>query len=148
MGKKTEKTKLSFAEIGLRSSEKYLVSEFWEQKFLGLKKGDLTVELAPISMKLLLIKKVPQTPAVFFTDMHCTQGGVELADVIYDKTKNILSGKALRQKGGKGRITVYVPNGYECDHAVSQIHDNLLHLDLIFNNNEEDWQVKFSRVGS
>jgi len=148
LGRKTEKTKLSFAEIGLRSSEEYLVSEFWGQKFLGLKKGELTVELAPISMKLVLIKKVPQTPMVFFTDMHCTQGGVELADVSYDKTKNILSGKALRQKGGKGRITVYVPDGYECNHSASRIHDNLMHLDLIFNNNEEDWQVKFSRAGS
>ncbi len=143
---KTKKVEMRFADIGLQDSTEYLVSEFWEQEFFGLKKEDLTIKLQPISMKLFLIKEVPLIPTVFFTDMHYTQGGVELSDVTYDKVNGILSGKALRQKGAIGKIAIYVPGGYRCDSPGLSVRGNLLRLELSFAGDEQAWQVKFSRL--
>lgn len=142
--RKSDTIELKFNELGLSADKEYMISEFWEQKFLGLENKSCTVKVPPISMKLLLVKEVPKTPWVFFTDMHYTQGGVELVNVRYDKNKKTLSGQAIRQKGATGIITVYMPSGYKCENPDMLANGNLLHLDLDFSKNKKtNWQVKF-----
>lgn len=60
---------------------------------------------------LRLVEKQTR-PFVLSTDMHLTQGGVELPEVRWDEKSLTLSGVATRAPGMRGKVLVYVPAGY------------------------------------
>ena len=72
---------VDFAELGLRPDVPFLVYEFWSQKLLGEAKNSFTLSLLPHTCRLLCIRPVPERPWILSTDLHISQGGVELRDV-------------------------------------------------------------------
>jgi hypothetical protein len=87
-------TRVDFASLGLKMDRDYLVYEFWSKRFLGRRRNDARVTLKSASTKLLMIREAPEHPMVLSTDMHYTQGGVDLADVRYDPRTQTLRGVA------------------------------------------------------
>lgn len=137
--------KIEFTKLGLIKEKKYIVFEFWEKKILGIVSDSITVNMLPVTTKLLLIKEYPSYPAVLSTDMHLSQGAVELKDVMFDKKKNILKGIAKRQKGEKGNIFIFVPDGYTIigRKDIKQKGKGLYILPVFFNKSEIKWEIKF-----
>jgi hypothetical protein len=95
-----------------------------------------------------MVREVPAHPMVLSTDMHYTQGGVDLADVRYDAKTRTLRGTARRQKGSRGSIMIYVPDGFAARRArgLKAKGRNLVVLPLVFRGAEEKWSVKFERL--
>ncbi|MFH0796366.1 MAG: glycoside hydrolase family 36 protein, partial [Candidatus Omnitrophota bacterium] len=133
-----------FRSLGLQEEKDYLVFEFWDAEFIGKKKGMLKLNLQPLTTRLLLIKAVPDYPAVLSSDMHFTQGGVELSGVSYDVQTRMLQGRAIRQKGETGRLFVFVPEGYQVrDSGKVEGAGGLLVYPINFRDNVVDWHICF-----
>ncbi len=83
--------------IGLDSSVKHHVFNFWQGKYLGLIERQVSVTgLQPHTLKLLLIKPESKEPAVLSTSMHYSQGAVEIADIDWNSGSNELSLRVTR----------------------------------------------------
>jgi len=142
-----EKTDMEvvFSSLNLKEDKEYLVFEFWEKRFLGKKKDSIKIKLEPITTKLLMVKEVPVHPIVLSTDMHFSQGGVELDAVTYSQTGKTLTGIARRQKGEKGNLFIYAPEGYEAEEDAPGIkrQNNIITLPLNFKESAVKWRLKF-----
>lgn len=152
LGEKKEILTADFNKLGLRKGQKYLVYEFWNKTFLGERKDFVRVSLTPLTTKILLIKDIPTHPIVLSTDMHVTQGGVEIPTVKWDEETNTLRGICKRTKGAKGRIFIYLPvrykpssvyiNGFPSQWNTTGAH--LVELGLTFLKETVSWEVRFS----
>ena len=74
--------------------------------------------------------------------MHITMGGVDLSDVAWDSSKQVLSGVALRAPGEKGTVFVHVPEGYETIEG-SITADRILAVPLDFRKRDVAWSMQF-----
>ncbi|MFA5864389.1 MAG: alpha-galactosidase [Phycisphaerae bacterium] len=106
---KPVEAKVDFSSLGLEKGKDYLVYEFWEKNFVGRKKNSVTMNLKPVSTRLLLIREPSSVPVVLSTDMHVTQGAVELSKVVYDKKAKVLKGTARRHAGARGNLFIWIP---------------------------------------
>ncbi|HIE53548.1 MAG TPA: alpha-galactosidase [Armatimonadetes bacterium] len=98
---------VDFAALRLDADADYLVWEHWSRELRGLFRRRVTVTLAPHTTQLLRIRRPLAHPWVLSTDMHLTQGGVELREVRWDG--ETLSGLARRAPGAQGTVFVYLP---------------------------------------
>jgi hypothetical protein len=138
-------TRVDFASLGLKMDRDYLVYEFWSKRFLGRRRNDARVTLKSASTKLLMIREAPEHPMVLSTDMHYTQGGVDLADVRYDPRTQTLRGVAQRQRGSRGSVMIYVPDGFAARRARGLMVQgrHLVVLRLIFHSAKVKWSARF-----
>lgn len=105
-----KKYSIRFSELGLDEQKTYLVFRFWDQAFLGEYRGSAAFDVRWHSGEALSIRELQAHPSVVGTDMHLTQGSVELKDVRFNAGQ--LSGTALRHPGAQGTITIYLPPGW------------------------------------
>ncbi|MBN1445781.1 MAG: alpha-galactosidase [Candidatus Omnitrophica bacterium] len=136
---------VDFESLKLDRNKEYLVYEFWSKKFLGIYRNSLSIPMPPVTTKLLMIRELSAQPRVLSTDMHITQGAMELDSVIYDGKKQILRGNAVRQKGDTGNIVVFIPEGYRVKEASSLIKHtgNIAFVTLKFKKAKIDWHIEF-----
>jgi len=141
---------LDFARLGLDSANSYLVFRFWDQRFLGEFSGNVELRVEGRHGECFAIRKKPSHPWVMSTDMHLTQGGVELESVRFDNSSRTLSGKTRRHAGANGQIVLYAPDGYRVETASAPFREVLsssgarsVHLKLKFDNDVVPWSVKF-----
>jgi len=140
-----EELTIDFSKLNLKKGRKYIVFEFWEKRVLGIVKDSITLNMPPVTTKLLMIKEYPAHPAVLSTDMHFSQGAVELEDVDFDFQHNILKGVVKRQKGDRGNIFIFVPEGYGIKQGnnIKKHSRNLYTIPVIFTKSKINWSVKF-----
>ena len=119
-----------------------LAWEFWTQSPVSPGDQGPTVTIPPCDCRVVLVRQVKQHPQVLATDMHITMGGVELSEVTWDSSKQVLSGVALRAPGEKGTVFVHVPEGYEPIEG-SVRADRILAVPLKFMQREVAWSVPF-----
>ncbi len=141
---------ISFSQLGLNKDHRYLVFRFWDQVSLGEYRTGVTLQVGARKGETYLIRQVPQRPWVLSTDMHLTQGGVELHDVQYDASTGVLSGLAERHPGAEGHVVLYVPAGYKILSASSEYHEGshpaagkIVYLQLNFAKKAASWSVTF-----
>ena len=96
--------------LGLDPANKYLVWEFWNQKYQGTVSDSLRAVVAPASVGLYRICRRPEYPCVIATDMHVLQGHFELTDVCWDTAAMTLSGNAQRPCQQKGSLFIWAPD--------------------------------------
>ncbi|MFP3904906.1 MAG: hypothetical protein ACLFWB_11745 [Armatimonadota bacterium] len=139
-------------DIGLAEDAPYRVWDFWNERFLGVHTGRITVEVPPHSVRLLRISDAEDTPAVISTDMHITQGGVELNDVVWDPETMTLSGTAMRPGGETGNVFVNAPAGLAVTNpqglwiAKDGPTDSLIiRIQLQFDGDPQEWAVSFEQ---
>ncbi|MBN1998326.1 alpha-galactosidase [candidate division KSB1 bacterium] len=100
--------------LNLRETEKYHAFNIYKQEYIGLIAPNS--QLGPInSHGVILINITADTkrPQVVGTNLHISQGGVEIADEIWHKNSKVLSIKVNSLYGRKGDIFVHVPSGFK-----------------------------------
>lgn len=144
---------IRFSDLGLDENKTYLVFRFWDQVFLGEYRGGLQISVDKRKGETYAIRESPNHPWVMSTDMHLTQGGVELRDVKYDSAPGRLSGTAQRHSGAEGNIVLFIPAGYRiraATTAYSQLPQSsgatVVTLNLKFAQEAVSWSADFDKV--
>lgn len=124
----------------------YLVWDFWAQKLLGRLRSELEVPVESGSARCLRVMPVPDHPAVLSTDMHVTQGLVELERVKWNEEQRELTGEAVRAPGERGAIFIYVPKDFRLAAGSSEaemVAPGVAKLTVSFNQARRKWSVRF-----
>ena len=99
--------------LGLPASKEFLVHDFWMRQYLGkVSDGVTLLNIPPRSAKLLCFREEQDVPQLLATDMHYTQGGVEILSAGWDSHSEsyLLVCKPLRQ--ADGTCFIHVPEDY------------------------------------
>ena len=99
--------------LGLPKSKDFLVHDFWMRQYLGKVSQSVTLlNIPPRSAKLLCFREEQDVPQFLATDMHYTQGGVEILSAGWDQHSQsyMIVCKPLRQ--AEGTCFIHVPEGY------------------------------------
>ena len=99
--------------LGLPKSKEFLVHDFWMRQYLGkvAQKVNL-LNIPPRSVKLLCFREEQDVPQLLATDMHYTQGNVEILSAGWDNHNQsyLLVCQPLRQT--EGTCFIHVPEDY------------------------------------
>jgi hypothetical protein len=138
---------IRFGEMGLDENKTYLVFSFWDQRFVGEYRGSVVLRAARHTGETFMIREMPEHPWVLSTDMHLTQGAVDLQSVRYDPVTSELSGTALRHSGARGNVVIYVPPGFDAQQTMDlqPSGGRILTLPLTFTAKAARWSVRFTR---
>ncbi|MBI1923446.1 alpha-galactosidase [Candidatus Poribacteria bacterium] len=99
--------------LGLDRSKYYLVHDFWNREYLGTFRGSVTLlDVPPRSAKLLCIRAEQDVPQLLATDIHFTQGGVEVLSAGWERRSQSLLAVCKNPKFSKGTFFIYVPEDY------------------------------------
>ena len=112
LGKETISKTVSFPRLGLDPSAPYAVWDFWNGRFQGVVQDSVSIEVPPISVKLLRIARDREHPWLLSTDMHVRQGQAEIEDCRWDEASMTLTVRAQRPAGHDGSIYVRAPKGW------------------------------------
>ena len=99
--------------LGLPKSKDFLVHDFWMRQYLGKVSQSVTLlNIPPRSAKLLCFREEQDVPQLLATDMHYTQGSVEILSAGWDAHSQsyLLVCKPLRQ--ADGTCFIHVPEDY------------------------------------
>jgi hypothetical protein len=102
----------SLATLGMRK-EAYLVYDFWEDMFLGIQEQEMTfTRVPPHATKLLCVRTFLEHPQLMSTDLHITQGGVEIGHCHWKRKEKSLDIRVLSVGPSRGKLLFYVPHEY------------------------------------
>ena len=99
--------------LGLPKSKDFHVHDFWMRQYLGKVSHSVTLlNIPPRSAKLLCFREEQDVPQFLATDMHYTQGGVEILSAGWDRHSQsyMIVCKPLRQ--AEGTCFIHVPDDY------------------------------------
>lgn len=99
--------------LGLPKSKDYLVHDFWMRQYLGTISESVTLlNIPPRSVKLLCLREAQDVPQLLATDMHWTQGSVEMLSAGWDSRSDsyLFVCKPLRKS--EGTCFIHVPEDY------------------------------------
>jgi hypothetical protein len=151
-----ESRELHFAEkLGLNSNSSYIAFDFWNQKFLGVFKDRMTLEIAPHDTRVLLLHPLLGRPQLIGTSRHIS-GSYSILELAWDATKNQLGGKSETVPGDVYRLFFHVPagfhvaqvqastpNGHEIAAPFEQT-ENALEISIPGQSTAVDWQIQFA----
>ena len=99
--------------LGLDRFKDYLVHDFWESQFLGAVRGSVTLlNIPPRSVKLLGIRAEQRVPQLLATDIHFTQGCVEILSAGWDRRSQSFLAVCKPPRHSKGTLFVHGPEDY------------------------------------
>ena len=148
--KHNQQFSLPFQDLGL-STPQHLF-EFWEQRYLGIAEQVVRVELPPKCCRVFGIRPVHTHPWLLTTDLHVTQGGVELEEVAWDPESLALSGSVYRPEGAGG-VLIYVPAPFRiqetwtgvAEAGLESINPQVARLSVRFPGVPVSWKIWFTR---
>jgi hypothetical protein len=142
------KVNVTMKDLGLDSEKEYLAYDFWDEKFLGIVKNEISLTVPAYSVKLLSLQEKREHPWIVSSDMHITQGAVELIDLRWNETAKTLSGACERPKNEKGTLVLYLPKGYEIMQVKNakavKTERQIYHVQLDFKDRLVKWEVTMS----
>jgi hypothetical protein len=151
----TESREVRFADLGLDAKAEYAVFEFWEEKFLGVVKQGIELQLPAQSSRILSIRRLTGKPQLIGTDMHVLQGYHELKQLAWDESQTTLSGRFQRMPGLHSKAFFLVPTGFtpKFEFPLSPNSARLTHVagnvwmqEIEFAARDYDWKIPFERV--
>jgi len=89
-----------------------LIFDFWEEKLLGALRDHSRFSLQPMGSKILCVRQGKEQPHLLATNMHFTQGAVEVLKHHWDNIANTLLLKVQRRVGAHGKLWINVPAGF------------------------------------
>lgn len=108
-----EDLQLNLDEIGLNPGKDYLVHDFWMRHYLGVVSKHVTLlNMAPRSAKLLCFREQQQTPQILSTDMHYTQGRVEIISAGWDEHSQSYLIICQPPRKVESSVFIHVPEDY------------------------------------
>jgi hypothetical protein len=144
---------IRFSKLGLDGNKRYLVFRFWDQHLVGQFRDRVNLNVGAEEGEAYAIRSVPAHPWVLSTDMHLTQGGVELQDVHYDNSTQQLSGVASRHPGDLGHVVIYAPAGYRVRSASGPYRSEhqssgaeVIYLQIKFDQRSAPWSISFEKT--
>ncbi|MCX7424326.1 MAG: alpha-galactosidase [Planctomycetia bacterium] len=141
---------VDLAALGATAEKPVAVFEFWQSKLLGVIPDRLTLDMAPMTSRVLLIRPVAKQPQVIGTDMHVLGGYHELTSVEWNAAKGELRGECRRAPGLEGKVFVNVPEGFRpsADAAdFTKVEGNVWAKNIRFAEPDAKWSVRFERTG-
>jgi len=142
---------IRFSRLGLDDNRSYLVFRFWDQTFLGQFRESASLKAGARQGEAFAIREAPEHPWLLSTDMHLSQGGVEIEDVRFDASSKRLTGTARRHAGATGHVVVYAPPGYIVRSASGPYREQqqpsgarVVVLELKFETADSPWYISFS----
>lgn len=143
---------IHFSDLRLDPQKTYLVFRFWDQKLLGQYRGEADLKVGGRKGETFAIREVPPHPWVLSTDMHLTQGGVELEGVRYEESSEQLKGVARRHPDAEGQVVFYVPQGYKVKSTSAPYSgesvpsgSQVIHQRLRFTEETAPWSITFEK---
>lgn len=143
------KIAVNFAQLNLDPAWEYLIFDYFNRRLLGDLKSprdlDLILRFSVPATEVTILKVIAKQPHPFVlsTDLHLTQGAVELSDVRWDEKTLTISGKATRPPKTRGNLCVYVPPSYRP--AQGQPTNQVLTIPLTFTTGTKSWKATFRR---
>ena len=145
--------------LWLDPSKTYLCYDFWKEQFLGEVLKDLRVDVDPGSVTLLSIHEKKDMPQLISTTRHVMQGAVEIEDIRFDTSNNVLSGVSVAPMGSSYSVIVYIPATYQWspkqgklyddfeNYTVKKVDNNILRVYLQFDKATKiNWKVGFEKA--
>lgn len=120
---------VSFSELGIDDKQEYHVFGFWKQKYYGSFMNSISIPLEAHSCEILAIRKNKNVPQVLGTDLHITQGGIELDSCEF--INNTLKIKTT-DRGRIGNIFIFVPDGFEPSDGLKKHSKNVWKYEVNF----------------
>ena len=104
---------LNLESIGLNSEKDYLVHDFWMRQYVGIVSKNVTLlNMAPRTAKLLCFREQQQIPQLLSTDIHYTQGSVEILSAGWDNYSQSYLIICQPPRQSEGTFFVHVPEDY------------------------------------
>ena len=104
--------KILFEELELCPEKEYLVYEFWNKKFLGVKKGSFTRTLLAPDCEIYSVIEKKDHPVLVSTSRHVRHMAYDIVDLNWDEKKLTLSGTSKVVKDDPYQLRIYLPKGY------------------------------------
>ena len=99
--------------LGLDGAKYYIIHDFWGREYLGTARGSVTLlDLPPRSVKLLAIRAEQKSPQLIATDLHFTQGSVEIVSAGWDQRSQSFLAVCKPPRHSKGTLFIHVPEEY------------------------------------
>ena len=99
--------------LGLGRSRYYLAHDFWNCEFLGNVRDKVALfDIPARSVKLLCLRAEQDVPQLLATDIHFTQGGVEILSAGWDGQSQSFLAVCKPPTRGKGTLFIHAPEGY------------------------------------
>jgi len=105
-------------DLGIDSSKEYLVYEFWDEKFYGIYRNNLKVDLPPHRAMVFSIREKTDYPSLVGSNRHILMGAIEVREYKFYDTDNRLHIRlSLPQSEKSGnqfehRVYSYIPENY------------------------------------
>ena len=108
-----EDLQLNLDDLGLDPAKDYLVHDFWMRHYLGIVSKHVTLlNMGPRSAKLLCLREQQETPQILSTDMHYTQGSVEIISAGWDEHSQSYLIICQPPCQVEGSVFIHVPENY------------------------------------
>jgi len=138
---------ISLKETLRLDNEKYLVYDYFRDKFLGIVSDSIQLSLEPYETRVLSFRRMLNHPQIVSTSRHISQGAAELSLVKWEG--GILTVKSALVKNDEYRITLYVPDGFEaleCNQGTLSTDGNIVKLMYTPDENGEfEFRIKFNK---
>ena len=109
----TRQYNIGLESLGLDTGCKYQVFDFWEGMYSGDIEKELIAEVPPFSIKVFRVSKMMNHPWLLSSDMHISQGGVEVESLKWDEKRKLLKAVCTRPVAENGNLYVRVPKGWK-----------------------------------
>jgi hypothetical protein len=110
---KVDELYFTLDSLGLDRTKYYLVHDFWNREYLGAFRGGVTLlNVPPRAVQLLCIRAEQEVPQLLATDIHFTQGGVEVLSAGWDRRSQSFLAVCKNPKLSKGTVFIHVPEDY------------------------------------
>ena len=111
---------LDFRSLGLNDKKDYLAFEFWTQAFTPIKSGEkIIIPVAGRTVALLVFHKELGHPQIIGTDVHYSQGAVEILEETWNPRKKNLFIRFQNPRFDKSRLWVYRDGKYQLRKIIS-----------------------------
>jgi hypothetical protein len=97
----------------LKDKSEYIVFDFWNEHCIGRAGGKFDIHVPPRDVRVIRLTKTRCHPWIIGSDMHITQGDVELRHLRWDPDEMTLKGTCNRPEGETGRLFMHIPDGFE-----------------------------------
>lgn len=90
------------------------VFDFWQRRYLGLAAGVVDGVVRPHGVRLASVRRDTARPQLVGTDIHVTQGGVEIEEMEWDQGGHILRIVVVQPAEASARLFLHVPSTFRC----------------------------------
>jgi Melibiase len=143
------------SKLGLDSTKKYVVFDFWDQKVLGAFTREMMVDIAPFDTRVLLVHPLLDHPQILGTSRHIT-GAYSILAQAWNSSMHTLSGSSQTVDGNPYSIWIYLPNRAEVKNSQAKtrdgraipvqhrVEDNTLIFSFQGQQKVVDWTIQFA----